>query len=129
MIRGTAAQFKFKIPYSLDELEWIYVKVWQPQNPNRSVNIIKSITDCSEPINREVYVSLDANETSRFSDKYKAKVQMNALPKGGVPFGSKERWVTVYSMSDDIINTGTTPPATEDGWIILDGENIIANNV
>ena len=32
MIRGTTAQFKFKLPYAKNELQWITMKFWQPGN-------------------------------------------------------------------------------------------------
>lgn len=128
MIRGTTAQFKFKLPYSYDELEKITIRFWQQGNPSDLLPIIKYKTNCSETSKNEIGVSLLPSETARFSDRYKAKVQLAATPYMGGSFGSKEHLLTVYPMPDDIITDDTivdpsTP--TENGWIILDGEDIV----
>lgn len=129
MIRGTTAQFKFKLPYSYDALEWITIKFWQPNNLDKSLPITKDKTMCSSTNNiNEICVSLSATETAKFLDKYKAKVQLRAQPAFGSPFGSKEQLITVYPMLDDIINEDEIiepPTPTEDGWIILDGETVV----
>lgn len=83
MIRGTTAQFKFKLPYSKDELEWITIKFWQPNNSDTSLPITKYKSNCSELVSHEICVSLSANETAKFSDKYKAMVQLMAQPFDG----------------------------------------------
>ena len=130
MIRGTTAQFKFKLPYSLSQLEWVNIKFWQPNNPHSLLPITKTKTHCSEAATNEVCVSLTSEETARFSDKYKAKVQLRAQPDvnlGGPVFGSKEQIITVYPMRDDIIDGDIaveTPNTTAEGWIILDGGEI-----
>lgn len=127
MIRGTTAQFKFKLPYSKDSLEWVTIKFWQPGNPNLSP-IYKYKINCEERVEKEIYVSLRPSETALFSDKYKAKLQLRAQPVIGASFGSKEQLITVYPMPDDIIiDDPTIDPdvPTEDGWIILDGDTII----
>ena len=130
MIRGTTAQFKFKLPYSYSNLEWITIKFWQPGNVNLTP-ITKNKTHCSETDNEnEICVSLDATDTAKFSDKYKAKMQLRAQPTVGLgsSFGSKEQLITVYPMLDDIIDEDTTiepsVPTRED-WIILDGDTIV----
>ena len=128
MIRGTSAQFKFKMPYKYDELQTITIKFWQPGNPNGSLPIIKQKSNCSELAEKEIYVSLRPSETAMFVDKYKAKMQLIAQPFLGAPFGIKEHLVTVYPMPDDIIvdNLPIDPSEpTQDEWIILDGEEII----
>ena len=128
MVRGTAAQFKFKLPYSYDELVSITVKFWQPGNPNGSLPIWKYKTHCAERAKREIYVSLRPSETALFSEKYKAKLQLIAQPVIGAPFGSKEHLITVYPMPDDMIaDDPTIDPVlpTEDHWIILDGNSIV----
>jgi hypothetical protein len=130
MIRGTTAQFKFKLPYSKEALDWVTIKFWQPGNPSTQLPITKTKTNCSSTDNsNEICVSLSATETSLFSDKYKAKVQLRAQPAFGAPFGSRQQLFTVYPMHDEIIEEDPTtdpetPPA-EDGWIILDGESVV----
>ena len=127
MIRGTTAQFKFKLPYSYDELENITIRFWQPGNYNQSLPILKYKTNCSETVAKEICVSLRPSETALFSDKYKAKMQLRAQPHFGSQFGSKEILVTVYPMPDDIIiDDPTIGPDTpvDDEWIILDGQEI-----
>jgi hypothetical protein len=46
---------------------------------------------------------------------------------GGPVFGSKQHVITVYPMLDDIIDEDTaieSPNVTDEGWVILDGENV-----
>lgn len=128
MIRGTTAQFKFKLPYSYDELTSITIKFWQPGNPSRELPLFKYKTHCNERAKNEIYVSLRPSETALFSDKYKAKLQLIAQPNIGAPFGCKEQLVTVYPMPDDIIiDDPTVDPDVpiEEGWVILDGDTIM----
>ena len=129
MIRGTTAQFKFKLPYTKEELDWITIKFWQKGNTSIRLPITKTKTHCSSEDNsNEIYVSLSAVETAVFSDKYKGIVQLRAQPLAGASFGSKQQLFTVYPMLDDIIEEDpTVEPAepTEEGWVILDGETII----
>lgn len=128
MIRGTTAQFKFKLPYSYDELTDITIRFWQQGNMSDSLPIFKHKSNCEERVENEIYVSLRPSETALFSDKYKAKVQLRAQPNIGAPFGSKEYLITVYPMPDDIIIDDPTidPDApTEEGWIILDGDTVV----
>lgn len=128
MIRGTTAQFKFKLPYSYDELVGITIKFWQPGNPNSSLPIYKYKHNCVERVEKEIYVSLLPYETAMFSEKYKAKLQLIAQPAIGASFGSKERLITVYPMPDDIIIDDPTidpTPPTEEGWVFLDGGSIV----
>ena len=131
MIRGTTAQFKFKLPYSMDKLKWITIQFWQPGNPNLSP-ITKDINHCNESGPQEICVSLLASETSMFSDKFKAKVQLRAQPVdiiGGPVFGSKPQSITVYPMPDSLINKDPaieTPDApTTEGITPFDGGIII----
>lgn len=125
MIRGTTAQFKFKLPYSYDELTSITIKFWQQGNPSDYLPIFKYKINCEEREAKEIYVSLRPSETALFSDKYKAKVQLRAQPTVGSPFGSKERLITVYPMPDDIIVDDPIIDPTEEDWIILDGEPVV----
>lgn len=126
MIRGTSAQFKFKLPYTYDEIQTMTIKFWQPGNPDRALPIIKQKHNCSELAEDGIYVSLRPSETAKFSDRYKAKMQLIAQPYFGATFGSKERLITVYPMPDDIIIDDTDPdiPVIEE-WIILDGGTVV----
>lgn len=128
MIRGTTAQFKFKLPYTKKDIIWATIKFWQTNNPNESLPITRRLADCIAPDDStELCVSLTGEETLRFLDKYKAKMQLRAQHANGTVFGSKIKLITVYPMLDDIIEEDPTLPAVdEDGWIILDGEVVDA---
>ena len=128
MIRGTTAQFKFKLPCTKEELAWATIKFWQPNYTNPYLPITKNLSNCDSPDNStDLYVSLTAEETMRFSDKYKAKVQLRAQhAENGTIFGSRTQLVSVYPMNDDILEDNPMlPPENEEGWIILDGETIM----
>jgi hypothetical protein len=133
MIRGTTAQFKFQLPYSMGQLQWITIHFWQPGNPSKDLPICKNKAHCNESNPQEICVSLTAEETKRFTDRYKAKVQLRAQPiavLGGPVFGSKPQLITVYPMPDDLIDEDTPleppgGPVTEeitsiDGGTIID---------
>lgn len=124
MIRGTTAQFKFKLPYAKDELVWTTIKFWQPNNPSKLLPIIKELEDCSASDDpKNLCVSLTAEETSRFLDKYKAKVQFRAQHlQSGAVFGIRPKSITVYPMD---IEDSIVPIENADNIVILDGETII----
>lgn len=125
MIRGTTALFTFKLPYKKSELNWATIKFWQPGNANKALPITRKLEDCDSPDDStELCVSLLADETMRFSEKYKAKVQLRAQHSdSGTVFGSRPQLFTVYPMHDEIIEEDPTLPAEdEEGWIVLDGE-------
>ena len=127
MIRGTTAQFKFRLPYTKDELSWAIIKFWQPYNPSKLLPITKELDDCGTSNDLyELCVSLTAEETTRFLDKYKAQVQLRALhTASGTVIGSRPQLITVYPMSDDIVEEDPILPGeNEDGLIILDGGTI-----
>lgn len=132
MIRGTTAQFKFKLPYTKAELLWATMKFWQPGNSGTTdapLPITKRLEHCDSPDDSmELCVSLTAEETSRFSDKYKARVQLRAQHSGsGTVFGSRPQLITVYPMLDEIIEEDPTMPvANDEGFVVLDGETITA---
>ena len=124
MIRGTTAQFKFKLPYKFSELNPIKIVFWQPGNNDRYLPIEKTETHCSQSDDDEycLCVSLDPKETMRFSDKLKARVQLRAYHNGAA-FASRQQLITVYPINDEVIDTELPEPDGE-GWVILDGENI-----
>ena len=128
MIRGTTAKYKFKLPYPKEELVWVTIKFWQPGNLSKLLPITRKLEHCDAPDDSmELYVSLTADETMRFSEKYKAVMQLRAQhSNSGTIFGSRKKLITVYSMNDDILEEDPTMPAeNEDGWIILDGQPIV----
>ena len=135
MIRGTTAQFKFKLPYTLGELQWVVMQFWQPGNngtPDAPLPIVKRKTkiaaDGTELLfgdSKEILVSLTSHETLRFTDKLKARVQLRAQHTDGTVFASHQELVTVYPLSDDLIHEEVLPGENNDGWIVLDGESVM----
>jgi hypothetical protein len=78
----------------------------------------------------ELVVVLNKEETLRFTDKKKARVQMVAESLDGiVPFSHKPYTFTVYPVLDDSIlgdDIIPTPgPSDDGGVVILDGSTII----
>lgn len=127
MVRGTTAAFKFKLPYPKEELTWLTVKFWQPDNPSDLLPITKVLEHCDVADSPcELCVSLTAEETARFSDKYKAKMQIRSQhTASGTVFGCKPRIITVYPMRDDIIEDDPMlPPVSDNVLIVLDGKVI-----
>ena len=128
MIRGTTAQFIFKIPYAKEELAWVTIKFWQPNNLSAFLPITKKLEHCDTTNNSmELCVSLTADETMRFSEKYKAKVQLRGQhSENGTVFGNRSQLITVYPMNDEILEEDPTmPPVNEDNWVIFDGKDIV----
>lgn len=129
MIRGTDDKFTFKLPCTKENLQWATIKIWQPGNPSDMLPISKRLEHCSAPEgSNELCVSLTAEETKRFSDKYKGKVQMRAQRTDtGTVIGTKPRLFTVYPMLDDIIADDAQLPLPENinDWVILDGEAVM----
>ena len=136
MIRGTNAQFKFKLPYPKGELAWVTIKFWQPSNPKKFAPITKTLIHCDGPDDaKELYVSLTIDDTKKFSAKYKAVVQLGAQhADSGTVFGCRPTLFTVYPMHDEILGEDPTlpdpdedptlPTPNENGWVVLDGEAI-----
>jgi hypothetical protein len=130
MIRGTTTTYKFKLPYPKDEFTWITIKFWQDNNPSELLPITKTKEHCGSLDNpKEICVSLTAEETARFTDKYKAKLQMRALHTvSGVVYGNRAKLITVHPMSDDIINENPILPSeSKEGLIVLDGQDLFPN--
>lgn len=124
MIRGTTAQFKFKLPYKAAELDLVTITFWQPNN-NDLHEPIKKVKDQCSVSEDDPYclcVSLTPAETMRFSDKLKARVQIRA-EYNGTFFASRQELITVYPINDENIDTELPEPEDE-GWVILDGERI-----
>lgn len=130
MVRGTNAQFKFKLPYPYSDLGIVKIVFWQPGNsgPNasRPLPIVKILNQCTQGDDPcELSVTLNQEETLRFSDKTKAYVQLRASSKDGNAFASRQEQLTVYPLYDDsILGEDLLPTPSDDGWIILDGNTI-----
>jgi hypothetical protein len=131
MIRGTTAQFKFDLPYAVDTLITARITFWQEGNggpsQSRPLPIIKTLEQCDEFTSQyELYVTLNSEETLRFSDRRKAYVQLEARTIDGIKFDSKRRTVTVYPAPDDsILDDDIIPsPGPDNDFIILDGHSI-----
>lgn len=131
MIRGTTAQFKFKLPYTKSELAWATIKFWQPGNPSDDLPITRTLSDCSTQSGGTILcVSLTATDTALFLDKYKAKVQLRAQHSlSGTVFGSRPQMITVYPIIDEILDDNEIeepefPEETDEGFVILDGKAI-----
>ena len=130
MIRGTNAQFKFKIPYNYSDLESAKITFWQPENSGPSIDrplpIIKILQQCAPTdIPNEISITLNQEETLRFSEERKAYVQLRALTIDGIPIASMKKQITVYPIyDDDILGEEILPTPEYDGWILLDGSKI-----
>lgn len=137
MIRGTAQPFRFKIPCNFSQLTEATITFWQENyygiDETRPLPIIKILSQCRQGNSpKELMVTLNREETLRFTDERKAYVQIMADYVGGLPFGNKPQMITVYPVHDDsILDDNITPtpgPGTDDdgdGVVILDGSTII----
>ena len=130
MIRGTTAQFRFHIPYKFDEINWVTIKFWQKGNTGTTESplpITKRKTDCYTSSNpNEICVSLNPDETSRFSDQLKAYVQLRAQTEDGITFASNQELITVYPINNEMIAEDPDLPVPEpgDSVVLLDGSTI-----
>jgi hypothetical protein len=106
LIRGACEQFKFKIPYTFDQLAKIEITFKQKKNDGSVLVITKTKDDC-DPVHitsKTVYAKLNQEETLRFSTDTKAEVQWRALTTDGFPFSSKIKQITVYpTLSETIL--------------------------
>lgn len=131
MIRGTNAQYKFNLPYKFSDIEVVKVTFWQDENygpsSDRPLPITKVLEQCS-PTDKpnQMSVTLNQEETLRFSEKRKAYVQFYAKTYSGIPVASHKQLITVYPLYDDsVLGDEILPTPTLDGWVHLDGESII----
>ena len=133
MIRGTTAQFKFKLPYNVSELQVVKINFWQENysgpSPARPLPIVKVLSQCSESnAPDELLVFLNKEETLRFLDDRKAYVQLRAKTKEGTAFGCKKEMITVYPVYDDSVLDDEILPTPTPGYgdlVILDGSTIV----
>ena len=126
MIRGTTARFKFQLSYAKEDIEWVTIKFWQ-ENPINEFNpITKRMDDCEiDSDTKELYVVLTSEETFRFSDKHKARMQLMGMHKNGTVFADRQRLESVYPLYGDFDEEITVAPY-EDGFVVLDGNEITA---
>ena len=138
MIRGTTAPFKFSIPYPFNEVSKIVATFKQKHNTGigNSLPIIK-MYDVSnkasrndgfaapEPTSTEVHVSLNPEETLRFSDKEKAYVQIQVYYQDrNIVVGNIPQKVTVYPVFNDTPIVDIIPTEIVDDTYILDAGKI-----
>lgn len=132
MIRGTTAQFKFRLPYNIADVSVISITFWQTGNDGpdkyRPLPIVKTLEQCSQSTEpNELFVVLNKEETLRFSDALKAYVQLQGETIDGFAFASQQEMVNVYPVKDDSTSDGDivpTPTPDPDGIVILDGASI-----
>lgn len=131
MIRGTSQEFRCQLPCNFTELVAVRVAFWQ-ENYNgpasyRPLPIIKTKAQCAQGDQSNVLsVTLNQEETLRFSEKRKAKAQLRALTAAGVPIATREHLITVYPVYDDSILDGDViPTPTYEDLILLDGQPIV----
>ena len=105
-IRGTCKQFRFKMPYPLQQLTTIKITFWQHDDTKNEDDplIVKYKEDCSyDYIDGYLYVTLDQRETLSFKDDRHAYVQLRALLVSGSAFSSYITPITVYPTKDETV--------------------------
>lgn len=107
MIRATCQQFRFKLPYTKEQVKKVRIIFWQEDNDGTEdcpLPIIKGIDDCGGDTNsKELCVTLNQVETAAFETDRKAFVQFRGLTTDDFAFGSKPMFITVYPVKDDTI--------------------------
>ena len=102
------------------------------ENIEIALAVIENVENMNELIfakainqSKELYVSLTAEETMRFSDRHKAKMQLRGkcLADGHV-FSCLPHIITVYPINDELIEDDVVGPASDNGWVVLDGEAV-----
>lgn len=131
MIKGTTAQFKFKIaPYTFGQILNAEIAFWQyNRNDGSKINqIIKNRTHCdAKSTDTDVYINLSPADTQEFSDESKAYVQFRALlTDEATHIGSKQYQFTVHPAHNDKPLEGSIEDMlpVQDGYFILDGGEI-----
>ena len=133
MVQGTTTQFRFQLPCNFGDLETVNVTFWQDFNngptPSRPLPIIKTKKQCSTFGSKNVLaVTLNQEETLRFSTDRKAYVQLRTVGWDGVAYASKPTPINIYPVySEDVIGGVVTPtPSPDEGdYMVLDGGNVI----
>lgn len=127
MVRGTTAQFKFKLPYNVCDIGSVTIVFWQENyngpDDTRPLPIIKVLEQCGQTgAPDELTISLTKEETLRFTDERKGCVQLHGEAIDGVAFASQQENFTVYPIYGNI---DPVPSPNTDGVIILDGGSIV----
>jgi hypothetical protein len=130
MVRGTTAQFKFKLPYPISEIKEVTISFWQNNNAgtiSSPLPIVKTLESCAMSSNQyELSVTLNPHETSRFLSDRKGYVQITGETLEGVIFGNTPQMFSVYpnkNIDEDNPDDGDLPE--DGGLIILNGGSII----
>lgn len=130
MIRGTRQEFRFKLPYTFEEVYTLQIMFWQ-ENYNgpardRPLPVVKVKAQCSSCADaNQCSVILNQEETLRFTDKIKAKVQLRGATADGTSFATREHLITVYPVADDSILEGDIiPTPTHEDLAVLEGPSI-----
>ena len=94
------------MPYNYNQLQSAKVVFWQKYNDgpskSRPLPIVKELAQCSDTdVENELSVTLIPEETSRFSDKRKAYVQLIATTIDGIRFASDQHMLTIYPIQDE----------------------------
>ena len=135
MIRGTTAQFTFKLPkeLNLNDVSYIQITAWQKGytgTPIAPLPISKTYTnsDWGSVLKDEhtLVVVLSPEQTARFTDKLKGYIQCKVVVEGKAIYGTYEQRFTVHPMYKDMVggDMGEIEQNSE-GWIILDGQTIM----
>lgn len=131
MIRGTTANFRFKLPYEVEQVQTVMITFWQTNNTgtiSAPLPIVKDLLSCSITDNPyELSVTLSPHETARFSSQLKMQVQLEGVTFEGVKFGNEPEMFNVYpnkNISPDLPDDPIMPPDLDGEFIVLDGGNI-----
>jgi hypothetical protein len=131
MTRGGSTEFRFKLPHNFSDLAVVKITFWQEGyyglSESRPLPIVKTREQCrvGSSLN-ELSVTLNQEETLRFTDRKKGKVQLYAKTIAGQPIMDKERLFTVYPVYDDsIIDDNMVPTPSPEEWLYFDGQDIM----
>lgn len=133
MIRGTTAQFTFRLPYNVVDVSVVKIIFWQENysgpSAQRPLPIVKNLQQCNQiGAPNELTVKLTKEETLRFVDDRKAYVQLQGKTNDKAAFACKKETITVYPVYDDSVlddDIVPTPVPDADGIVVLDGQSIV----
>lgn len=141
MVRGTTAQFEFKLPYSKNDIELAEVDFRQPGNEKGlnqdyplPITKVYRMTKADDGAlvtnypwnwadNYTLMITLGQQETLTFCDRYKAFTQIRIRTTSGTVLANARQNITVYpSPWDDPL--GIDLPTADDEWVVLDGQTV-----